>query len=152
MITETPPAADVRRHKSARWIAFYAAGLVVAGLVPYVAAHGPADATVDAAIPSIERSPAEVHPGMAEARLTAGALTVGAAQRAIDARITSIVALALANDPNLSSLNIDVVTLAGRVALRGTAPNPVFKARATLLAEAVAGVVGVDNSVVVLLR
>ena len=66
-----------------------------------------------------------------------------------DAGITANIRLALANDPNLSGLGIRVATQEGRVALLGTAPNPVFKARAGLLAEVVVGVVSVDNQLVV---
>lgn len=55
----------------------------------------------------------------------------------------------MANDPNPSGLDIRVATHEGRVALRGMAPNPVFRARAALLAEVVVGVVAVDNQLVV---
>ena len=67
-----------------------------------------------------------------------------------DAAITTRLERRLANDPNLSELPINVTTRGGRVALRGTAPNPVFKARATLLAEVIPGVVSVDNNIIVL--
>lgn len=74
------------------------------------------------------------------------------AQLLSDGWIKSSIDRALANDPNLGTLQIEVATQHGRVALRGTVPNPVFKARATVLAEVVRGVVAVDNNLVVLLK
>lgn len=66
-----------------------------------------------------------------------------------DATITAAVAAELALDKNLSALKIDIETTDGRVALRGTAPSPEARDRATLLAEAVKGVRSVDNQLTV---
>lgn len=66
-----------------------------------------------------------------------------------DAAITASVNAALAKDPSLSALRIDVDTSAGRVALKGSAPNAEARDRATQLAMAVDGVRGVDNRLVV---
>ena len=66
-----------------------------------------------------------------------------------DAVITTAVNAELAKDPNLSALKIDVDTVSGRVALKGTAPNPTARERATQLASSVKGVVGVDNQLTV---
>ncbi len=66
-----------------------------------------------------------------------------------DAAITTAVNAKLAQDKTLSALNIDVDTVNGRVALRGTAPDPAARERATTLASAVDGVVSVDNQLVV---
>lgn len=75
--------------------------------------------------------------------------TKGAADQASnkvsDAVITTSVNAELAKDPQLSSLRIDVDTDAGRVALKGTAPDAASKARAAQLASSVKGVVSVDN-------
>lgn len=62
-----------------------------------------------------------------------------------DAAITAGVNAELAKDPKLSALRINVDTVNGRVALRGTAPDPVSRDRATQLAMAVKGVLSVDN-------
>lgn len=62
-----------------------------------------------------------------------------------DAAITASVNAELARDSELSSLRIDVDTNAGKVALKGTAPNADARERATRLARAVSGVTDVDN-------
>jgi hyperosmotically inducible protein len=66
-----------------------------------------------------------------------------------DAAITTAVNAKLAQDKGLSALKIDVDTVNGRVSLRGTAPDPSARERATTLASAVDGVVSVDNQLVV---
>lgn len=66
-----------------------------------------------------------------------------------DAAITTRVNGALAKDPDLSALSIDVDTEHGRVALKGTAPDESSKTRATQLAQAVEGVASVDNRLTV---
>jgi hyperosmotically inducible protein len=66
-----------------------------------------------------------------------------------DATITAEVNTALAKDPALSALKIDVDTAGGRVVLRGTAPDAAARDRATKLAQNVKGVVGVENQLTV---
>ena len=66
-----------------------------------------------------------------------------------DAAITTAVNAKLAQDKSLSALRIDVDTVNGRVSLRGTAPDPAARERATTLASAVDGVVSVDNQLTV---
>jgi hyperosmotically inducible protein len=73
------------------------------------------------------------------------AVTEGAADMAITAKVNA----ALAADDKLSALKINVDTEAGRVALKGTAPDADSRDRATTLAAAVDGVVAVDNRLVV---
>jgi osmotically-inducible protein OsmY len=68
-----------------------------------------------------------------------------ASNKVSDAVITTSVNAELAKDPQLSSLRIDVDTDAGRVALKGTAPDAAAKERASQLASSVKGVVSVDN-------
>ena len=72
-----------------------------------------------------------------------------AASKMSDAAITAEVTAALAKDPGLSALKIDVDTANGRVALRGKAPDPAARDRATQLAQNVKGVVSVDNQLTV---
>ena len=72
-----------------------------------------------------------------------------ASDKVADAVITTSVNAELAKDPALSSLRIDVDTDAGRVALKGTAPDPQAKERATQIASTVKGVVSVDNQLTI---
>ena len=67
------------------------------------------------------------------------------AAKAEDVAITAKVNAALAGDPALSSLKIDVDTVDGRVNLSGFAPDAASRQRATELSQAVKGVVSVDN-------
>jgi hyperosmotically inducible periplasmic protein len=62
-----------------------------------------------------------------------------------DAAISAQVNAELAKDPQLSALDIDVDTTAGRVKLSGTAPSTEARDRATVLAANVQGVQSVDN-------
>ena len=62
-----------------------------------------------------------------------------------DATITANIKAELALDPALSALQINVDSKEGRVALRGTAPDVAARDRATLLAQRISGVLGVDN-------
>jgi osmotically-inducible protein OsmY len=71
------------------------------------------------------------------------------AQSADDAKITAKIKTELAMDPSLSALSIDVDTKAGMVSLSGKAPDSAARERATRVASAVQGVVGVDNKLVV---
>jgi len=66
-----------------------------------------------------------------------------------DAAITLSVSSALAKDPELSAIRIDVETKGGTVRLAGPAPNAAAKARAGEIAKAVNGVATVDNQLVV---
>lgn len=62
-----------------------------------------------------------------------------------DASITAAVKASLATDPALSAIAIDVDTQDGIVSLKGPAPDPVARERASVLARAPDGVRGVDN-------
>jgi osmotically-inducible protein OsmY len=72
-----------------------------------------------------------------------------ATDKVSDAMITTAVNAEFARDPALSTLQIDVDTDAGRVALRGTAPDEQARARAAQIASQVQGVVSVDNYITV---
>jgi hyperosmotically inducible periplasmic protein len=67
------------------------------------------------------------------------------AAKAEDVAITAKVNAALAGDPKLSALKIDVDTMDGRVNLSGFAPDAASRDRATQLTQAVNGVVSVEN-------
>ena len=69
--------------------------------------------------------------------------------KATDATLSAEVSVALAKDPGLSALKIDVDTSDGRVVLRGNAPDAQARDRATQLAQNVKGVVSVDNQLIV---
>ena len=69
--------------------------------------------------------------------------------KAGDAATAVAVSAALARDPELSALRIDVDSRAGAVRLSGPAPNAEAKARAETLARAVDGVTSVDNQLVI---
>lgn len=95
---------------------------------------------------------ADIKDATAEARADASAAVADAkaagreaAASVDDAGITVAVNAALAGDPRLSALKIDVDTSKGRVELKGSAPDENSRRRATELAQAVKGVVGVDN-------
>ena len=83
----------------------------------------------------------------AGARISEAAKDAGSAiaKAADDATITAAVNAGLAKDPDLSAISIDVDTKAGKVTLRGPAPNPVAKERAEQIAKDVKGVSSVDN-------
>ena len=87
----------------------------------------------------------QVDSAMDRARQAAGDMTEGAAIAAADATITTQVNAALAADDQLRAVQINVDTEQGRVTMRGPAPSAAARERATVLAEAVHGVVSVDN-------
>jgi hypothetical protein len=62
-----------------------------------------------------------------------------------DAAISANVNAALAHDPPLAKVLIDVETVNGQVALKGAAPSSELRERATRVAASVAGVVSVEN-------
>jgi hyperosmotically inducible protein len=68
-----------------------------------------------------------------------------AADAVSDATITAEVKAALAADPELSALRINVDTSNGIVTLRGPAPDEKSRSRATQLAASPKGVMRVDN-------
>lgn len=93
----------------------------------------------------LDAAVAETRREAAEARTDASAAMERAGERMDDAGITAKVNAALAGDPRLSALKIDVDSTEGRVSLTGTAPDEGSRQRATELALAVEGVKGVDN-------
>lgn len=85
----------------------------------------------------------------AEARSDVNRAVDQAGDKMKDASITTKVNAELAQDSELSALKINVDTQAGRVVLRGTAPNDNARDRATTLAQRVEGVLTVDNQLTV---
>lgn len=107
------------------------------------------DATVERSGEAVRGVANEVQQSMhqsAQQAAEAGAIGMGkAAQRLSDAGITASIKTALAADPALSALKIDVDTRSGVVTLRGPAPSADARDRATVLARAPSGVVDVLN-------
>ena len=66
-----------------------------------------------------------------------------------DVAITTSISAALAKDPDLSAIKIDVDTKGGAVTLTGPAPTAAARDKATVLAKAVKGVMSVDNKLAV---
>ena len=139
-----------------RPIAAVTAALAVAALA---ACNRPADdrtagERVDSAVAKTERK-AQRGQGRCQVERTATAgekaerVANDVSDKVKDAAITTAVNAKLAQDKGLSALRIDVDTVNGRVSLRGTAPDPAARERATTLASAVDGVVSVDNQLVV---
>lgn len=72
-----------------------------------------------------------------------------AGDRVADAAITASVNAELAKDDDLSSLRVDVDTQNGHVLLKGSAPSPQSRERASRIAGSVRGVTSVDNQLAV---
>jgi hyperosmotically inducible periplasmic protein len=108
---------------------------------------------VDGAVAKVEQKTEEMKSDAKAAGERAKEGTAGAmdtmAGKAKDAAITTSVNAELAKDSKLSALRIDVDTVDGKVALRGTAPDAGSRDRATSLAQRVDGVKSVDNQLTV---
>lgn len=108
---------------------------------------------VDSAVAKVEEKAAEAKAEVKAATDSAKETTAAAgetmADKAKDASITASVNAELAKDKDLSALRINVDTVGGKVALRGTAPDAASRERATQLASRVDGVKSVDNQLTV---
>ena len=71
------------------------------------------------------------------------------ADSAKDVALTTAIKSELARDPGLSALSINVDTTAGRVLLKGKAPDNAAAERAAEIARRTEGVVSVDNQLTV---
>lgn len=107
------------------------------------------DSAMARAEQKIDSAKNEMSQGAAEAKRDMKEAGADAKNAVNDASITATVNAKLAADKELSALRINVDTVDGRVALRGTAPTPAAKDRATQLASAVDGVRSVENQLVV---
>ncbi|MBX3599111.1 MAG: BON domain-containing protein [Rubrivivax sp.] len=108
---------------------------------------------IDQGIAAAERKAEEIKDGVAQAGSEAGQAVREAvdtaAERTRDVAITAEVNAKLASDDKLSAMRIDVDTVDGRVALKGSAPDAESRERATRLAAQIDGVVAVDNRLTV---
>lgn len=146
----TAPPVAVFVPPRRRWPGVLAAGLVgavmaaaaVSSFYDHRTLGQKLDATVDAAHSTLQRSADQAAAQGAQA----GAKM---ADELSDAGITAAVKAALATDPALSALHINVSTQAGVVTLEGPAPDEKARERATVLAAAPDGVQRVDNRLVV---
>ncbi|WP_070399487.1 BON domain-containing protein [Hydrogenophaga sp. PML113] len=139
---------------STRYTALAAAALASLALV---ACGEREDATVgqrmDSAVNEIQQAGREMRDDARQAgqdmQAAGKEATDTIARDASDAAITAKVNAALAADDQLSALAIDVDTTNGQVELKGTAPTAAARDRATTLAQAVQGVVKVENRLTV---
>ena len=107
------------------------------------------DTTVASAERKVENAGDRISAGASEMKQDAKQAADKMGNAVEDAAITAAVNAKLAGDSQLSALRIDVDTVGGRVALKGTAPNAAAKDRATQLARGVDGVADVDNQLTV---
>ena len=130
---------------------------VVAAGAASTACNRPGQETVGQ---KVDGSIADIKSATQEIRAKAGAAATDAkvaTAKAVDAvaatskdiAITAKVNAALASDSSLKAMSIDVDTKDGRVSMRGTAPDAAARERAKALANAIDGVVTVDNHLVV---
>ena len=107
------------------------------------------DSAISAAGQKTDQAAATVKDEMDKAK-AAGERAADATGSTIkDATITAGINAELMRDPALSALKIDVDTNAGRVVLRGAAPDAAAHDRAGTLAHKVDGVVSVDNQLAI---
>jgi hypothetical protein len=154
-------AADEHRSpvfvtRRRRWPGVLAAGVIGAGIAAAAVSSlydersvgTRIDAGVDAAKSSVDARVEAVRDAASEAGRGAAQAGERMAAALGDAGITAAVKTALAADPTLSALRIAVSTHAGVVRLEGPAPDARARDRAQVLAAAPAGVVSVENRLV----
>jgi osmotically-inducible protein OsmY len=107
------------------------------------------DAVTARAEQKVENARNEIAQGAADARREIKEAANEAKGAVSDATITASVNAKLAGDSELSALRINVDTVEGRVALRGSAPSAAARERATQLAASVDGVRSVENQLVI---
>ena len=143
-----------RRHS---WPGLLAIAVIAAGVTAAVVANYYDGRTlgsrVDATIGAAESKVAQGVDDLRSAASGAAQSTAEAADRVAtamgDTAITAAVKTALAADPSLSAVKIDVSTTQGTVLLEGPAPDTKSRQRAEVLALAPDGVVRVDNRLAV---
>jgi osmotically-inducible protein OsmY len=107
------------------------------------------DSAVAKAQQKIDNAKNDMAQGAATAKNQMKSATDDVKNAVSDATITASVNAKLAGDSELSMLRINVDTVDGKVALRGNAPTPSARDRATQLASSVDGVRSVENQLVV---
>lgn len=157
-VPPTRPAPPPRRRRLAGALFAAGVGAVVAGLL--VSNHYETDSLGQRIDATVERGETAVRglagdvqqstDRVAERMVQGGADGMGRAAQALsDAGITASIKAALAADPALSAWKIDVSTDRGVVTLRGPAADAAARDRATVLAQAPAGVQSVNNELAV---
>ena len=101
---------------------------------------------LDTAVASAEQKAAQATNEVKAAAANASEKVKGTAS---DMAITAEVKTRLARDAQLSAFDINVDTSAGRVVLKGSAPDLAARERARSLASSVAGVQAVENQLVI---
>jgi hyperosmotically inducible protein len=107
------------------------------------------DSAMSRAEQKVDSAKNDMQQGAAEAKRDMKEAANDAKDSVSDATITASVNAKLASDTELSAVRINVDTVGGRVALRGSAPTPAARDRATQLASSVDGVRSVENQLVV---
>lgn len=103
---------------------------------------------IDAGLSGAEAAADQARDHAADVAVGAAAAADDLRESVQDANITAAVKAALAADPALSALQIEVSTNNGIVRLRGPAPDGKARERAAVLAAAPSGAVAVDNQLV----
>jgi len=107
------------------------------------------DSAISKAQQKIDSAKNDMAQGAAEAKRDMSNAAKDAKDTVADATITASVNAKLASDKELSALRINVDTVDGKVALRGSAPNASARDRATQIASSVDGVRSVENQLVI---
>jgi osmotically-inducible protein OsmY len=162
IVTPTTPADPSLRSGSfnpprRRWPGFVITGVMAAGLTALAVSSFYDKRSVGEKLDAtVQATQQKVQDGVDDMRLSASAAARDGAQaseRAAaafnDAGITAAVKTALAADPRLSAVKIEVNTDSGVVSLQGPAPDERSRERAEVLAAAPRGVLRVDNRLVV---
>ena len=140
-----------------RWPGLLVMGVMAAGLAALAVSSFYDDRSVGEKLDAtVQATQQKVQSGVNDMRLSASAaardgmqVTERAAVALNDAGITAAVKTALAADPRLSAVQIEVNTDGGVVSLKGPAPDARSRERAEVLASAPNGVLRVDNRLVV---
>lgn len=107
---------------------------------------------IDSTVAQAERKADELKADAKQAGAEVRQAADGVADKVKDAAITTAVKTELTRDIGMAALDINVDTDAGRVALRGTAPDAAARERAQKLAAGVDGVVAVNNQLLIASR
>lgn len=145
------------RPRRSIWPGLLAAAVIAAGVTAAFVSNYYDDRTLGTRVDAtVAAAGTAVHGGIAGLRDTASGAAQGTADAADrvagavgDVAITAAVKTALAADPSLSAVKIDVTTHQGAVLLEGPAPDEKSRRRAEVLATAPQGVARVDNRLVV---
>lgn len=150
--TDTLRSAQFRPRRR-RWPGLVAAGLLGAAITAVAVSswYDPRtvgqrlDAGISATERGVQQQVGDIKAGAAQVAEDSAKATQQLAASVGDAGITAKVKAALAADPTLSALSIDVDTHDGIVTLKGPAPDAKSRDRAGVLAAAPEGVRNVDN-------